>query len=196
MNIFKKSNLREEIFTKSLAVKSCSNLNRTTKYRLSEGNRHVSKPATDELEYGDRIMDKPSTIATQRPSMHTVRSLRSDRAHVPLGRYPSSVASQARSLRSDRARAKLGRYTRTARSLRSDRAHSDQARAKPARYVATEDAYCSVRSDQSRAKLGRYVVTEHVHVLIVTKRSSFPETSIRHESMHSWLLFNAISRRP
>ena len=54
MNIFTKSNLRKEIFTKSLAVKSCSNLNRTTKYRLSEGNGHVSKSAMDKLKYGHR----------------------------------------------------------------------------------------------------------------------------------------------
>ena len=52
-----------------------------------------------ELEYGNRTTDKPSTIPTQRPSMHTARSLHSDRAHVPLGCYaatefePSSVAT-------------------------------------------------------------------------------------------------------
>ncbi|KAG5400334.1 hypothetical protein IGI04_014941 [Brassica rapa subsp. trilocularis] len=66
--------------------------------------------------------------------MHTARSLCSDRASVPLGRYiatelePSSrpSSSQARSLRSDRASVLLGRYIATelsqARSLRSDRA--------------------------------------------------------------------------
>uniref|UniRef100_A0A0D2ZPD0 Uncharacterized protein n=1 Tax=Brassica oleracea var. oleracea TaxID=109376 RepID=A0A0D2ZPD0_BRAOL len=120
MNVFTKSNLRKEIFTKSLAVKSCSNLNRTTKYRLSEGNGHVSKPATDELEYGDRTMDKPSKIATQRPSMHTVRSLRSDRAK--LGRYvanehahcsvamPSSCSSR-RDKAVDTNRAEIGART-------------------------------------------------------------------------------------
>ncbi|KAF3560586.1 hypothetical protein DY000_02015113 [Brassica cretica] len=74
MNIFTKSNLRNEIFTKSLAVKSYSNLNRTTKYRLSEGNGQVSKSATDKLEYGHRTTHKP-------------RSLRSDRAQAKLGRY-------------------------------------------------------------------------------------------------------------
>ncbi|KAF3490334.1 hypothetical protein F2Q69_00052491 [Brassica cretica] len=57
------------------------------KYRLSQGDRHVSKPATDKLEYGDRTTDMPSMIATQRPSMHTARSLRSDRARAKLGRY-------------------------------------------------------------------------------------------------------------
>ncbi|KAG5384803.1 hypothetical protein IGI04_036273 [Brassica rapa subsp. trilocularis] len=98
------------ILTKSLAVKSCSNLNRTTKYRLSEGQRHVSNSAADKLEYGNRTTDKPSSIDTRRPSMHTARSLRSERASVPLGRYvatklePSSRPSvrSVRSLRSDR----------------------------------------------------------------------------------------------
>ncbi|KAG5400225.1 hypothetical protein IGI04_014832 [Brassica rapa subsp. trilocularis] len=45
------------------------------------------KPATNELEYGNRTTDKPSTIATHRPSMHTARSLRSDRVRAKLGRY-------------------------------------------------------------------------------------------------------------
>ncbi|KAG5375562.1 hypothetical protein IGI04_040158 [Brassica rapa subsp. trilocularis] len=99
INVFTKSNLRKDIFTKSLAVKYRPNLNRTTKYRLSEGNGHVSKSAADKLEYGNQTADKPSSIDTRRPSMHTARSLRSDRASVPLGRYvatepePSSVAT-------------------------------------------------------------------------------------------------------
>ncbi|KAF2571591.1 hypothetical protein F2Q70_00002969 [Brassica cretica] len=58
-----------------------------TKYRLSQGNRHVSKSATDKLEYGKRTTDKPSSVATQRPSTHTARLLRSDRARTRLGRY-------------------------------------------------------------------------------------------------------------
>ena len=86
MNVFTKNNLRKEIFTKSFAEKSCSNLDQA-KYRLSQGNGHVSKPATDELEYRDRTTDKPSKIATQRASMHTARSLRSDRARAKLGFY-------------------------------------------------------------------------------------------------------------
>ncbi|KAF2576446.1 hypothetical protein F2Q70_00005412 [Brassica cretica] len=74
----------------------------------------------------------------QRPNACSARTLRSDRASVPLGRYvaielePSSVASYrpsvrpARSLRSDRARAE-------ARSLLSDRAERPLGRS-----VATE----------------------------------------------------------
>ncbi|KAF3501249.1 hypothetical protein F2Q69_00043220 [Brassica cretica] len=54
---------------------------------LFQGNGHVSKPATDKLEYGDRTTDKPSIIATQRPSMHTARSLRSDQARAKLSHY-------------------------------------------------------------------------------------------------------------
>ncbi|WZY98276.1 hypothetical protein YC2023_070605 [Brassica napus] len=78
------------IFTKRLAVKSHPNLNLTTKYRLSEGNGHVSKSAADKLEYRNRNADKPSSIDTRRPSMHIARSLRSDRAFVPLGRYAAT----------------------------------------------------------------------------------------------------------
>ncbi|WZY94128.1 LOW QUALITY PROTEIN: hypothetical protein YC2023_066457 [Brassica napus] len=94
------------------SVKSRPNLNRTTKYRLSEGNRHVSKSAADKLEYGYQTADKPSSIDTRRPSMHTARTLRSDRARAKLGRYRSSVRL-ARSLRSDRASIPLGRYVAT-----------------------------------------------------------------------------------
>ncbi|KAG5415230.1 hypothetical protein IGI04_002797, partial [Brassica rapa subsp. trilocularis] len=47
------------------------------------------------------------------------RSLRSDRAIVPLGRYVATDLSQARSLRSDRAIVPLGRYVATERSSRS-----------------------------------------------------------------------------
>ena len=109
MNVFTKSNLRKEIFPKSLAVKSCSNINQTSKYRLSKGNGHVSKLAADKLEYGNRTADKLSSIDTQRPSMHTARG-------------------KARSLCSDRACVLLGRYVQD----------------KLGRYVATENAYCSV----------------------------------------------------
>ncbi|KAG5377701.1 hypothetical protein IGI04_025543 [Brassica rapa subsp. trilocularis] len=54
----------KNVFTKNLAVKSCSNLDRTN-YRLSQGNGHVSKSATD----------------------NQARSLRSDRARVRLDLY-------------------------------------------------------------------------------------------------------------
>ncbi|KAG5384608.1 hypothetical protein IGI04_036078 [Brassica rapa subsp. trilocularis] len=82
------------------------------KYRMSEGNGYVSKSAADKLGYGNRTAEKPSSIDTRRPSMHTARSLRSDRESVPLGRYRPSVRS-AQSLCSDRARAKLGSYVAT-----------------------------------------------------------------------------------
>ena len=62
----------KNVFIKNLALKSCSNLDRT-KNRLSQSNGHVSKPATDKLGYGNRTTDKPSSVATQRPSMHTAR---------------------------------------------------------------------------------------------------------------------------
>ncbi|KAF3570176.1 hypothetical protein F2Q69_00059642 [Brassica cretica] len=56
----------------------------------------------DELEYGNRTADKPSSIDTRRPSMHTARSLRRDRARA-----------KAQLLRSDRARVLLGPYVAT-----------------------------------------------------------------------------------
>ncbi|CAG7897235.1 unnamed protein product [Brassica rapa] len=99
MNYERLDPFNKDIFTNSLAVKYRPNLNRTTKYRLSEGNGHVSKSAADKLEYGNQTADKPSSIDTRQPSMHTARSLRSDRARAKLGRYvatepePSSVAT-------------------------------------------------------------------------------------------------------
>ncbi|KAG5373921.1 hypothetical protein IGI04_042768 [Brassica rapa subsp. trilocularis] len=71
----------------------------------------------------------------QRPNLNQARSLRSDRAIVPLGRYARPSDRPARSLRSDRP----------ARSLRSDRA---RAKAR------------SLRSDRAIVPLGRYVATE------------------------------------
>ncbi|KAF2538647.1 hypothetical protein F2Q68_00020663 [Brassica cretica] len=52
------------------------------KHKLSQGNRNISKPATDRLECDDRNTDKPSSVNTQQPNMHTARSLRSDRAQA------------------------------------------------------------------------------------------------------------------
>uniref|UniRef100_M4F077 Uncharacterized protein n=1 Tax=Brassica campestris TaxID=3711 RepID=M4F077_BRACM len=54
---------------------------------MSESNGHVSKSAADKLEYGNRTADKPSSIDTRRPSMHTAPSLYSDRAVGVPGRY-------------------------------------------------------------------------------------------------------------
>ncbi|KAF2560284.1 hypothetical protein F2Q70_00018352 [Brassica cretica] len=58
----------------------------------------VGPSATDRSEYDDQNTDEPSSVITQLPHMHAVRSLRSDRARAKLGRYivtelePSSVA--------------------------------------------------------------------------------------------------------
>ncbi|KAF3558400.1 hypothetical protein F2Q69_00012945 [Brassica cretica] len=76
-------------------------------------------------EYDDRNTDEPSSVITQLPHMHAVRSLRSDRAFVPLGRYVVTERS-FRSVATDRARAK-------AWSVRSDRAFVPLSR-----YVATK----------------------------------------------------------
>ncbi|KAF2553975.1 hypothetical protein F2Q68_00035116 [Brassica cretica] len=63
---------------------------------------NVATPVTDRPEYDDRNTDEPSSVITLLPHMHAVRSLRSDRASVPLGRY---IATEPEP--------KLGRYVAT-----------------------------------------------------------------------------------
>ncbi|KAF3549634.1 hypothetical protein DY000_02008909 [Brassica cretica] len=63
-------------------------------------------------------------------------------------------------------------------SLRIDRARVRLAR--------------SLRSDRARANLGRYVA---MHGFVSYRRFGRVR-SLRHESMHSRLPFNAVSRRP
>uniref|UniRef100_M4FAS7 Uncharacterized protein n=1 Tax=Brassica campestris TaxID=3711 RepID=M4FAS7_BRACM len=77
---------QKNVVTYILEIKLCSN-SIWIKYKLSRGNGNVSKPATDRFEYDDRNTDKPSSVTTQLPHMHTVQSMRSDRACVPFGRY-------------------------------------------------------------------------------------------------------------
>ncbi|KAF3577298.1 hypothetical protein DY000_02030068 [Brassica cretica] len=50
------------------------------------GQENVATPATDRSEYDDQNTDEPSSVITQLPHMHAVRSLRSDRA-LPKRRY-------------------------------------------------------------------------------------------------------------
>ncbi|KAF3558734.1 hypothetical protein F2Q69_00013197 [Brassica cretica] len=69
--------------------------------------RKHTKPVTERSEYDDRNTDEPSSVITLLPHMHAVRSLRSDRVSVPLGRY---VATELEP--------KLGRYVATERSFR------------------------------------------------------------------------------
>ncbi|KAF2539679.1 hypothetical protein F2Q68_00021209 [Brassica cretica] len=70
----------------------------------TRSNGHVSIPATDKLEYGNRTTDKPITIATQQPSMYNALSLRINLARAPLSRHvatelePSSVEHAYRSV--------------------------------------------------------------------------------------------------
>ncbi|KAF2608632.1 hypothetical protein F2Q68_00044755 [Brassica cretica] len=77
------------------------------------GQENVAAPATDKSECDDQNTDEPSSVITQLPHMHTVRSLCSDRARAKLGRY---VATK-RPFHS--AQAKLGRYEATERPSRS-----------------------------------------------------------------------------
>ncbi|KAG5384488.1 hypothetical protein IGI04_035958 [Brassica rapa subsp. trilocularis] len=75
MNIFSKSIPRKDIFTKSLAVKSCSTFNRTTKYDCPK--------ATD--MYQNRPRTSSSTAIG--PQTNQARSIRGDQACTQLGRY-------------------------------------------------------------------------------------------------------------
>ncbi|KAL0749524.1 hypothetical protein Bca101_031527 [Brassica carinata] len=59
-------------------------------------------------EYDDQNTDEPSSVITQLPHMHAFRSLPSDRASVPLGRY---VATELEP--------RVGRYVATERPFRS-----------------------------------------------------------------------------
>ncbi|KAF3554570.1 hypothetical protein F2Q69_00013614 [Brassica cretica] len=127
------------------------------------GQENVVAQATDRSENDDQNPDEPSSVITQLPHMHAVRSLRSDRARAKLGRYVANNRLFCS------ARAKLGRYVATswgqARSL-----SSAQSSVPLGRYVATELEPSSItterprvnpaRSDRARAKLGRYVATE------------------------------------
>ncbi|KAG5384929.1 hypothetical protein IGI04_036399, partial [Brassica rapa subsp. trilocularis] len=115
------------------------------------------------------------------PTKARNRSLRSDRAIVPLGRYVATelepkLGRYVATERSDRARAK-------AQSLRSDRAIvplgryvATELEPKLGRYVATELSQArSLRSDRAIVPLGHYVATELEPKLgryVATERSS------------------------
>ncbi|KAG5374503.1 hypothetical protein IGI04_042183 [Brassica rapa subsp. trilocularis] len=132
------------------------------------------------------------------PTKARNRSLRSDRAIVPLGRY---VATELEPKLATELKPKLGHYIATerssrsrpsdrpARSLRSDRARakarsrrSDRAIVPLGRYVVTE----------LEPKLGRYVATEH------SSRSRLNLSEHRYDTSPCILVkpSNAISRRP
>ncbi|KAG5388866.1 hypothetical protein IGI04_030407, partial [Brassica rapa subsp. trilocularis] len=111
---------KKNVTTHDLEIKPCSSLG-WIKHKLSQDNGNISKPATDRFEYDDRNTDKPSSFTTQRPNMHTARSLRSDRACIPLGHYKATErssrsrpgSSQVWSLHSDQASVPFGRYVAT-----------------------------------------------------------------------------------
>ncbi|KAG5400741.1 hypothetical protein IGI04_015348 [Brassica rapa subsp. trilocularis] len=167
-----------------------------------------------------RKLETGRYAATERPSRSVAtdrarakaRSLRSDRAIVPLGRYVAT--ERARSLRSDRAR-QLGRYVATelsqARSLRSDRAivplgryvatelepklgryvaseASSRPSDRPARSLRSDRAQAearSLRSDRALVSLGRYIATGLEPKFGRCVAIEPFRTSIRHQSLHS-----------
>ena len=77
---------QKNVVTYVLEIKPCSNPV-WIKHKLSQGNRNISKPATNRFKCDDRNTDKPSSVSTQLPHMHTARSMRSDQARAKLGRY-------------------------------------------------------------------------------------------------------------
>ncbi|KAG5415293.1 hypothetical protein IGI04_002860, partial [Brassica rapa subsp. trilocularis] len=155
--------------------------------------------AEERIETSD---ESSKQVVTQRLNVRPARSLRSDRAIVPLGRYVETelmprlgryVATErssrsrpsdrsARSLRSDRSARSLrsDRGRTKARSLRSDRAIvplgryvATELEPKLGRYVATELSQSRLlRSDRAIVPLGRYVATELEPSLVATKRPS------------------------
>ncbi|KAG5378558.1 hypothetical protein IGI04_026400, partial [Brassica rapa subsp. trilocularis] len=110
--------------------------------------------AEERIETSD---ESSKQVVTQRLNVRLARSLRSDRAIVPLGRY---VATELKP--------RLGRYGATERSCRSRPSgtiarslRSDQALVPLCRYVATELSQArSLRSDRAIVPLGPYVATE------------------------------------
>ncbi|KAG5400522.1 hypothetical protein IGI04_015129, partial [Brassica rapa subsp. trilocularis] len=158
--------------------------------------------AEERIETSD---ESSKQVVTQRLNVRPARSLRSDRAIVPLGRYVATelkprlgryVATErssrsrpsdrsARSLRSDRARTK-------ARSLRSDRALvllgryvATELEPKLGRYVATERSSRSVATDRALVSLGRYIATGLEPKFGRCVAIEPFRTSIRHQSLHS-----------
>ncbi|KAF2588370.1 hypothetical protein F2Q70_00038491 [Brassica cretica] len=113
--------------------------------------------------------DKSSKkVATQRPNACSARSLRSDRASIPLGRYAVPFSHYVATELEPSSVATLRPSVRSARSLRSDRASVPLGR-----YVATE--------------LFRNVDTTLVHAFSSTLRCYLPKTvaSPFHVSRHS-----------
>ncbi|KAF3513194.1 hypothetical protein F2Q69_00007569 [Brassica cretica] len=126
------------------------------------GQENVATPVTDRSEYDDQNTDESSSVITQLPHMHAVRSLRSDRARA-----------KARSLRSDRASIPLGRYIATEFKPKLDRYVATELEPKLGRYVATE--------------LFRNVDTTLVHAFSSTLQCYLPKTVANpfHVSRHS-----------
>ncbi|KAF3596818.1 hypothetical protein DY000_02022518 [Brassica cretica] len=147
------------------------------------GQENVATPATDRSEYDDQNTDEPSSVITQLPHMHAVRSLRRDRARAKLGCY---VATKHPFRSVATASVPLGRYVATElepSSVATQRPSSSQAR--------------SLRSDRASVLLGRYVATELfrnvymtlVHAFSSTLRCYLPKTVANpfHVSRHSKL---------
>uniref|UniRef100_M4ERV3 Uncharacterized protein n=1 Tax=Brassica campestris TaxID=3711 RepID=M4ERV3_BRACM len=55
--------------------------------KLCSNSIQIKHKPSDRFEYDDKNTDEPSSVITQLPHMHAVRSLRSDRACVLFGRY-------------------------------------------------------------------------------------------------------------
>ncbi|KAG5385216.1 hypothetical protein IGI04_036686, partial [Brassica rapa subsp. trilocularis] len=118
------------------------------------------------LSYEKALRKKESRCPTKARN----RSLRSDQALVPLGRYVATERSSSLELRSDRAQPSSVATARPTRSLRSDRA---QAKA------------WSLRSDRALVPLGRYEATGLEPKFGRCVAIEPFRTSIRHQFLHS-----------
>ncbi|KAG5384892.1 hypothetical protein IGI04_036362 [Brassica rapa subsp. trilocularis] len=134
------------------------------------------------------------------------KSLRSDQAIVPLGRYVATELSQARSLRSYRAIVPLGRYvatelepklgryvateqsSRSVATLRPSSSQSSRPSDRPARSLCSDRARAkarSLRSDRALVSLGRYIGTGLEPKFGRCVAIEPFRTSIRHQSLRS-----------
>ncbi|KAG5373959.1 hypothetical protein IGI04_042728 [Brassica rapa subsp. trilocularis] len=139
---------------------------------------------------------QPSSVATDR-ARAKARSLRSDRAIVPLGRYVATELGQPRSLRSDRVIVPLGRYVATELEPKLGRYVATELEPKLGHYIATElepklgryrpsdRPARSPRSDRALVSLGRYIATGLEPKFGRCVEIEPFRTSIRHQSLHS-----------
>ncbi|KAF3603687.1 hypothetical protein F2Q69_00035629 [Brassica cretica] len=117
-----------------------------------ESNKHVSKSATD----------KPSSVATQQPSIRTARSLRSDRARAKLGVGVKNGYDEVNVQTSTK-------MSPSTDYLKATYTYPNQPRTSSSMAIGPRTSQSrSLRSDQTCTRLGRYVATELEPSLVAT----------------------------